>query len=143
MLVVSCLSVATLDIIEKVPPESSTPDKRESDPYVAGGFMIDAVCRTLCCNRFILGFAKGYTPLASESPTFQKSKKYMLNLVDREKVPIAYWRYVDQVALFYSSARPALTDAFRLYKILATNLPLLNSGELIALGPGLVYTVYR
>ena len=111
MLVVSGLLVATLDIIEQVPPESSTPEqiskiaerlmegKTETDLYVAGGFMIDAVCRTLCSNRFIPMCGEGYTPLASEFPTFHKSKEYMLNLMERGKATTAYWRYVDQVAL--------------------------------------------
>lgn len=93
VLVVSGCVVATLDAIERLPPitpsPSWTPQMRKIlgdliggrtgiEPYVAGGSLIDAICRTLCCNAF----AENYLPLATPLPRTQKSIEYMRNLMD-------------------------------------------------------------
>ncbi|KAL9127020.1 MAG: hypothetical protein Q9175_007817 [Cornicularia normoerica] len=106
-LVVSGCLVATLDFVEQFPPITSFPSstaqmckivgnlmrgKKENDFYVASGSMIDAVCRTLCCNHF----AERYLPLQPDFPLFHESNEYMRNLIEHRDL-IEYRSYVDEV----------------------------------------------
>lgn len=107
VLVVSGCVVATLDAIKHFPPISSSPNspaqmrkivsdliggRTGTEPYVAGGSIIDAVCRTLCCNRF----AETYLPLAIQFSSTQESQEYMRKLIDHRE-PIEHRSYVDLV----------------------------------------------
>lgn len=109
VLVVSGCSVATLDVIEPLPPmfsfSSSTRTTRMRkivsdliggrtalDPYVAGGSLIDAICRTLCCNCF----AENYLPVVTLLPGTEKSIEYMRSLMNNREL-IEHWSYVDRV----------------------------------------------
>lgn len=107
VLVVSGCLVATLDVIEPFPPMFSLPSSTTRmrkivsnliggrtglDPYVAGGSLVDAICRTLCCNYF----AENYLPVVTSLPGTEKSIEYMRNLMDNREL-IERWSYVDQV----------------------------------------------
>lgn len=107
MLVISGCLVDTLDAVEQMPPTTAFPThvpqlgtiirrfmrgKTKHDPYVAGGFMIDALCRTLCCNTF----AAGFMPPVPDFPDFQESKEYVRNLMDPQ-TSIQLHRYFEEV----------------------------------------------
>ena len=109
VLVVSGCLVATLDAIEQFPPISpflySTVQMRsiignllqgKRDSYVAGGLRINAVCRTLLCNRF----AESFLPLATQLPSIQESKEHVRNLIDHRELiePAAYLDGVMDIA---------------------------------------------
>lgn len=108
VLVVSGCLVATLDSITKIIPPTSSFSSRTAqmakmirklmkgkptnNPYVAGGFMIDALCRTLCGGSF----AEAWLPLEPQFPKFHESKEYVRSLMDLRE-PIEPSRYIDRV----------------------------------------------
>ena len=108
VLVVNGCLVATLDSITKIiPPTSSFSSrtaqmskmirklmrgKTKDDSYVAGGFIIDALCRTLCGGSF----AEDWLPLQPQFPKFHESKEYVRNLMELGE-PIEPSKYIDRV----------------------------------------------
>ena len=107
MLVISGCLVDTLDVVEQIPPTTTFPTRipqlgitirkfmrgqTKDDPYVAGGFMIDALCRTLCCNTF----AAGFMPPVPDFPDLQESKEYVRNLMDPQ-TSVQLHRYFEGV----------------------------------------------
>ena len=50
----------------------------KSDGYVSGGTMIDAICRTLCCDQF----SDSYEPKVSDRPDYAMSLSFFLGLLD-------------------------------------------------------------
>ena len=107
VLVVSCCMIASLDVIEQIPPRDSTFNrnaqfykivsklmrgKTENDLYVAGGFMIDAICRTLCNKNF----TEDYLPLSQHLPSYRNSKEYVRKLIEIRE-PIEPRGYIDEV----------------------------------------------
>ena len=106
VLVVSGRFVATLDSITKImsPPGFGTAQtdqiirelmrgKTKNDSYIAGGFMIDALCRTLCGGSF----AEIWLPLEPDYPKFDDSKEFVRNIMDRQE-SVEPRGYVEQVS---------------------------------------------
>ena len=107
MLVINGCLVDTLDVVEQIPPTTTFPTripqlgtiirnfmrgKTKYNPYVAGGFMIDALCRALCCNTF----AAGFVPPVPDFPDLQESKEYVQSLMDPQ-TSIQLHRYFEEV----------------------------------------------
>ena len=106
VLVVSGCLIDTLDVIKQIPPLSSrcstermrkivrilVGGKAENDACAASDSMVDAVCRTLWCNRF----AESFLPFAPQHPDTQESKKYVRDLMDNRE-SVEYDKYNDQV----------------------------------------------
>ena len=107
MLVVSGCLVDTLHVVEQMPPTTTFPTRipqlgtivrkfmrghTEDEPYVAGGLVIDALCRTLCCNTF----AGGFMPPVPDFPDLQESKEHVRNLMDPHKL-VQMHRYFEGV----------------------------------------------
>ena len=108
VLVVNGCLVATLDSITKIiPPTSSFSSrtaqlrkiirklmrgKTKDDSYVAGGFIIDALCRILCGGTF----AEDWLPLEPIFPKFHESKEYVRNLMEFGE-PVEPSRFIDRV----------------------------------------------
>ena len=109
LLVVSGCLVDTLDVVEPIPSRTTFPigtrtpqlgkiirrfmrGKTERESYVAGGFMIDALCRTLCCNTF----AARFVPPVADFPDLQESKEYVRSLMNTQ-TSFQLHRYFEEV----------------------------------------------